>query len=98
MNPLDYASLEASQRLAEAGIALETEASWYLNGAGWQLCSTDWATNMISNIYERIPAPSMSELIDLLIFVRSQEGEVKETQRLNILRHGSCTEIWKRNS
>ena len=29
MNELNYASLEASKRLVEAGIVLETEAGWY---------------------------------------------------------------------
>jgi hypothetical protein len=29
MNPLNYASLEASKRLVEAGIVLETESVWF---------------------------------------------------------------------
>jgi len=33
MNELNYASLEASKKLYEAGIVLETEAGWYRNPA-----------------------------------------------------------------
>lgn len=69
MNPLNYASLEASKRLAEAGIVLETEALW----VKWYF---DSSTNMNYHPYEwrlmyrgltqddlkSIPAPSMSEV------------------------------------
>lgn len=61
MNELNCASLEASRKLVEAGIVLEeTDYVWYLNAAGWKLCTRDWATTMVSNIFELIPAPSMA--------------------------------------
>lgn len=69
MNPLNYASLEASKRLVEAGVMLETEALW----VKWYF---DSSTNMNYHPYEwrlmyrgltqddlkSIPAPSMAEV------------------------------------
>lgn len=37
MNELNYASFEASQKLVNAGIRLETEKRWVWNGAYWDL-------------------------------------------------------------
>ena len=62
MNPLNYASLEASKRLVEAGIVLETEAIWRKNRdrrvePGYYLTR--------KALYHRktdIPAPSMAEV------------------------------------
>ena len=69
MNPNNYASLEASKRLVEAGIVLETEALW----VKWYF---DTSTNMNYSPFEwrlmyqsltqvdleYIPAPSMAEV------------------------------------
>jgi len=69
MNPLNYTSLEASKRLVDAGIVLETEALW----VKWYF---DSSTNMNYHPYEwrlmyrgltqddlkSIPAPSMAEV------------------------------------
>lgn len=70
MNPLNYASLEASKRLAEAGIVLETECCWKWKDP----CSPDdmaygaygeWTlvSRSIDHIdVECIPAPCMAEV------------------------------------
>jgi len=62
MNSNNYCSLEMSKKLVEAGIVLETDKVWRLGADGWKLLSRDWAIKMMSNTYEIIPAPSMSEL------------------------------------
>jgi len=60
MNPLNYASLEASKRLIDAGIVLETEAYWrpyeYPDRREWNL----YFRGM--NHVEQVPAPSMAEV------------------------------------
>jgi len=60
MNPLNYGSLEASKRLVEAGIVLETEAvrerHRWPGGERWILVSRGIALN------KTIPAPSMAEV------------------------------------
>ena len=63
MNELNYASFEASKRLVDAGIVLETESCWrYGLDDKWSLVSVDWATTMMSNTLKVIPAPSMAEV------------------------------------
>jgi hypothetical protein len=67
MNPLNYASLEASKRLAEAGIVLETETLWsqriYLDPPDWALIPKGAYDNTGRLRYEDgIPAPSMAEV------------------------------------
>ena len=72
MNELNYASLEASKRLYDAGIVLETDAVWaqriYLDPPDWVLISKDtydsgYFRNELNNQYEYgIPAPSMAEV------------------------------------
>lgn len=58
MNPLNYASLEASKRLADAGIVLETDFYWY------RISKTAW--RLINKVQigpgRAIPAPSMAEV------------------------------------
>ena len=59
MNPLNYTSLEASKRLVDAGIVLETEAVWRKkrDKTGYYLSR--------KALYHRtsdIPAPSMAEV------------------------------------
>lgn len=58
MNPLNYASLEASRRLVKAGIVLETERVWRKNTSGEYYLSG----NVTYNIKSQIPAPSMAEV------------------------------------
>jgi hypothetical protein len=65
MNEANYASLEASKRLAEAGILLETEAGWYkIFRPGFH--SFDMVLSMRSGnekFYgDNYPAPSMAEV------------------------------------
>ena len=57
MNPLNYASLEASKRLVDNGIALETEAHHIKYGTEWELKPR----HSFDAVYG-IPAPSMSEV------------------------------------
>jgi len=62
MNTQNYASLEASKRLHDAGIELETDFVWRLGVDGWKLLTKDWVRDMMSNTYESLPAPSMVEV------------------------------------
>jgi hypothetical protein len=64
MNELNNASLEASKRLVDAGIVLETDASriedplggWNKRVLPTQMCKTKYQFN------KRLPAPSMAEV------------------------------------
>ena len=56
MNNLNYASFEASRRLYDAGIWLDTEAVWVFKGA-WKL-----ERKGMTNTALGIPAPSMAEV------------------------------------
>jgi len=62
MNQLNYATLEASKRLHNAGIVLETDAHWRRISNypldKWGLVG-DWRS---SGVLEVIPAPSMTEV------------------------------------
>jgi len=56
MNPLNYTTLEASKRLMETGVKLETDAVWFESLTGWIIAP-------LSNRYEEsIPAYSFSTL------------------------------------
>ena len=66
MNTQNYASLEASKRLHDAGIELETDFVWRLGADGWKLLTKDWVRDMMSNTYESLPAPSMTEVLEEL--------------------------------
>lgn len=64
MNPLNYATLEASKRLVDARIVLETEKYWYYSDP----CSRDDPARGCYGEWELvdyktdIPAPSMAEV------------------------------------
>ena len=60
MNPLNYASLEASKRLVEAGIILETERYWmhYIN----ESYLTHFHCEKTEYPFFKTPAPSMAEV------------------------------------
>lgn len=66
MNEQNYASLDASKRLIDAGIVLDTEAMWIqaLDGSGAILvhCSTDLMRAVALDRDGSIPAPSMAEV------------------------------------
>ena len=64
MNPLNYASLEASKRLVEAGIVLETDFVWFRSKhQEWIIIRTDIAAAFMDTVgAESIPALSMSEV------------------------------------
>jgi hypothetical protein len=62
MNELNYASLEASKKLVDNGVVMETDFVWRLGADGWKLLSRDWVTSMMSNTYETYPAPCFTEV------------------------------------
>ena len=74
MNPLNYASLEASKRLVEAGIVLGTEVCWSpifdfnMSSVGKPVPIKDWELMHREHInssmwaLKAIPAPSMAEV------------------------------------
>ena len=57
MNEINYASLEASKRLVDAGIVLETDCYWWDFGSYWKIVSHkhEYGTKCI-------PALSMAEV------------------------------------
>jgi hypothetical protein len=59
MNNLNYASLEASKKLHDAGIVLETECFCCRDNDGWYFRDDE---NSERDILETIPNPSMSEV------------------------------------
>ena len=60
MNELNYASLEASKKLVDAGIVLETEFYWCKDeSVGWYL--RDESTYSL-DVHESIPAPCFTEV------------------------------------
>jgi hypothetical protein len=63
MNPLNYASLEASKRLVEAGIVLETEAVWHLQGDNeTYFLQAQGSSAELCVRWGDFPAPSMTEV------------------------------------
>jgi hypothetical protein len=60
MNPNNYGSLEASQRLHAAGIVLETEKVWGFRDGIWSLF--DRAGIDLEEVIKHIPAPSPAEV------------------------------------
>ena len=59
MNELNYASLEASKKLHDAGIILETDAVWEGKEGQTRL-------NLKANCPDGFPAPSMAEVLEEL--------------------------------
>jgi len=59
MNNLNYASLEASKKLHDAGIVLETEKVWFFSTTGWELVDR-YDKHKVNKHY--LPAPSMEEV------------------------------------
>jgi len=59
MNELNYASFEASKRLVDAGIVLETDFYWARDSNGWYLRTYGTYER---EVLESIPAPSMAEV------------------------------------
>ena len=62
MNPLNYATLEASKRLVDAGIVLETEKVHFQIGDVWFLRDRMCAGSNLIPSKICIPAPSMAEV------------------------------------
>ena len=58
MNELNYASLEASKKLYEAGIVLKTDALWSLFLDGFHLIMN----TELHPLVENYPAPSIAEV------------------------------------
>ena len=61
MNEANYASLEASKRLVDAGIVLETEKSWIMSSTGWELADNIKYYGFWKDA-KKYPAPSMAEV------------------------------------
>jgi hypothetical protein len=61
MNKDNYATLEASKRLVDAGIVLETEKYWYQDVHGWYLGLTP--TVLGKHTPKHISAPSPAEVL-----------------------------------
>jgi hypothetical protein len=67
MNPLNYASVAASKRLADAGIKLDTDYSWFNNPFqcnpkdNWKLISREEYQRAFTFCIS-YPAPSMAEI------------------------------------
>ena len=59
MNTQNYASLEASKGLVDAGIVLETEKVWFFSTTGWELVDR-YDKHKVNKHY--LPAPSMAEV------------------------------------
>lgn len=92
MNPNNYASLEASKRLVDAGIVLDTEALWMKDQLGhWILTDEPCASWQ-----EHYPAPSMAEVWRELPYAAT----IYKGPRYNSawIEHGmDNTEIYKNN-
>jgi len=92
MNPLNYASLEASKRLVEAGIVLETDFYWAsVDMENWSLCTIPHKVG-----FKEYPAPSMSEVWRELPYAAT----IYKGPRYNSawIEHGmDNTEIYKNN-
>lgn len=59
MNELNYASLEASKKLHEAGIAMRTDYYWAsIDMKNWSLCVIPHKVG-----FKEYPAPSVTELL-----------------------------------
>ena len=90
MNPLNYASLEASKRLVDNGIVLETERYWLKENSGWRL----WLhSEGLQDHYLKygdlcVPAPSMAEVWkELPLGTRAYRGEVFTEAYLKTYKH-----------
>ena len=57
MNPLNYATLEASQRLVDAGIVLKTKKYWY-----YSHLYGGWSKVEMAECDKKIPRPQMAEV------------------------------------
>jgi hypothetical protein len=66
MNPLNHATLEASKRLVDAGIVLETEAFWFISPKGTgRLINYKPTQSELEQYVDGMaiaPAPSMAEV------------------------------------
>ena len=77
MNPLNYASLEASKKLVEARIVLKTDIQW-ANVIGFD-GSEDWELNASWGEY---PAPTMADVWRALPDQVSRTGVISEAKAL----------------
>jgi hypothetical protein len=96
MNPLNYATLEASQRLHANGIVLETEMVWFSEFPKdeWGLITAS-AYNLLLErmphmVFSSIPAPSMPEVWREL---PEMIGETGRKFYLTAQRLGGFTEV-----
>jgi hypothetical protein len=84
MNELNYASLEASKKLVDNGIVLETDTVWYLLKDGdWYLSGDNMP---MSQIIKELPAPSFAELWRELPEVHKTESGIECRLQLDKIR------------
>ena len=99
MNKLNYASREASQRLVEAGIMLETDHSWV-----WMIpdAKTGYAIDMTWRVkdnpqYGKLPAPCMAEvwreLPEMCYFVNYKEHYQAWREWVTFEGHGASSPV-----
>jgi hypothetical protein len=86
VNPLNYTSLEASQRLVEAGIVLETDCYWHCAHGFKELKQGTAGKSVVGHNY---PAPSMAEVWREL---PEMIGEMGSKHYLTVQRLGGFTE------
>jgi len=102
MNKLNYASLEASKKLADAGIVLKTDALWResINGEETQLLIKDQCTYDYGHY---IPAPCFAEIWrELPCNIGTRHGYImmlsvtKSTDRKTFVCYGNDRgEVWE---
>ncbi len=61
MNPLNYPTLPACQRLAAKGIVLETEAVWGFRDGIWSLFLREGIE--LEEVEQWLPAPTLAEVL-----------------------------------
>ncbi len=81
MNTQNYASLEACQRLVDAGIVLETEKAWFFSTTGWELVDRH-DKHKVNKHY--LPAPSMAEVWRELPWVTDNYGLISMNKADNV--------------
>jgi hypothetical protein len=81
MNPLNYASLEASKRLVDAGIVLETEYYWIRVANSPMMLH-----NNIHGADDYYPAPSMAE-------VWRELPDINQGARIYLTKIGNQTQV-----
>lgn len=87
MNELNYASLEASKRLVKAGIVLETEAVWHLQGDNeTYFLQSQGSSAHLCVRWGDFPAPCMAE-------VWRELPDINQGARIYLTKIGNQTQV-----